>query len=256
MRGFGIDATVSPDVAADVAAEAERAGYTSFWVNGSPPQGALEIITRVAGRTDLELGVGVFPLTDITAEDLVDEIRHRGIPQDRLWVGIGSGRRSGALSEVHDAVHTLRRGLAVVVATAAVGPKMTSLAGEIADAVIFTWWVAAEVERSRIHLRKGASMAGRNPPPVVSYIRCAVLPQGAEAVAKRADFYGSIPRYREVFVRNGLSAADTVVRGNSRADLIPGIEREEAVVDHPVIRAIPASDTVESLVELVRACAP
>lgn len=256
MRGFGIDATVPPDVAADVAAEAERAGYTSFWVNGSPPQPALEIITRVAGRTDLELGVGVFPLTAITAEDLVGEIRHRDIPQDRLWVGIGSGRSSGALAEVREGVQTLRRGLDVGVATAAAGPKMTSLAGEIADAVIFTWWVAAGVERSRVHLREGASTAERNPPPVVSYIRCALLPQGAEAVAKRAEFYGSLPRYREIFARDGLSATDRVVTGNSRADLIPGIEREEAVVDRPVVRAIPASDTVESLVELVEACAP
>lgn len=256
MRGFGIDATVPPDVAAEVAAEAERAGYNSFWVNGSPPEGALEILTRVARHTDLELGVGVFPLTDISAEDLVGEIRDRDLPQDRLSVGVGSSRKPGALSEVRQAVHALRDGLDVVVATAAVGHKMTSLAGEIADAVIFTWWIAVEVERSRVHLREGAAMVGRNLPPVVSYIRCALLPQGADALAKRAAVYGSIPRHQEVFARNGMSAADTVVTGTSRADMLPGIEREEAVVDRPVIRAIPAADTVDSLVELVMACAP
>jgi alkanesulfonate monooxygenase SsuD/methylene tetrahydromethanopterin reductase-like flavin-dependent oxidoreductase (luciferase family) len=256
MRGFGIDATVAAEVAADVAAEAERAGYTSFWVNGSPPAGALDIITRVAQRTDLELGVGVFPLTDIPAEDLVTEIRERDLPQDRLSIGVGSSRRPGALSEVRQAVETLRDGLDVVVVTGAAGPRMTALAGEIADAVIFTWWIPPEVERSRVYLKRGASMVGREPPPVVSYIRCALLPQGADALAKRAAAYDSIPRYREVFARNGITAADAVVTGSSRSDLMPRIEEEEAVVDRPVIRAVPASDTVESLVELVMACAP
>lgn len=256
MRGFGIDATVSPDVAAEVAVRAEGDGYTSFWVNGSPPDGALDIIERAAEHTDLDLGVGVFPLTKITAEDLVSEIRQRDLPQDRLWLGVGSNRKPGALAEVRQAVHTLRVELDVRVVTAAVGPKMTVLAGEVADAVIFTWWIAPEVERSRVLLEQSASAIGQDPPTVVSYIRCALLPQAAAAVAERADFYDAIPHYREVFARNGLTAAGTVVTGISRAELLPGIEMEEAVLDSPVIRAIPAANTVESISELVAACAP
>lgn len=256
MRGFAIDATIAPDVAAAVAVRAEEAGYASFWVNGSPHQGALDIIERAAVETDLDLGVGVFPLTKITAEDLVWEVTGRDLPQDRLWLGVGSGRSPGALAEVRRAVGTLRDDLDVRVVTAAIGPKMTTLAGEIADAVIFTWWIAAEVERSRGLLEQSASAAGRETPTVVSYIRCALLPQAAGAVAERAGFYDSIPRYREVFARNGLSAADTVVTGTSRAELLPGIEREASVLDVPVIRAIPDEDTLASLTDLVAACAP
>ena len=256
MRGFGIDATVPPEVAVEVAAQVERSGYGSFWVNGNPPSGALDIITRVGRRTDLELGVGVFPLTEIPADDLVTEIRERDLPQERLWIGIGSSRKPGALSEVRQGVHTLRAGLDVLVATAAVGPRMTWLAGEIADAVVFTWWTVPEVARSRVVLSQAAAMATRQPPPVVSYIRCALLPGADDAVARRAEVYDSMPRYREVFERNGITAADTVVTGASRAELIPGIEREESAVDVPVIRAIPAADTVEALAELVTACAP
>ena len=59
-----------------------------------------------------------------------------------------------------------------------------------------------------------------------------------------------------VSTRNGLTAADTVVTGTSRAELLPGIETEEAVLDHPVIRAITAADTVEAISELLTACAP
>ena len=53
-----------------------------------------------------------------------------------------------------------------------------------------------------------------------------------------------------------MNAADTVVTGSSREELLPAIEREAAVLDHPIIRAIPGEDTVESIAELVDACAP
>jgi len=256
MRGFGIDATVPADIAQAVAVRAERDGYSSFWVNGSPPQGALEIIERAAANTELDLGIGVFPLTSISADEIVAEVRHRDLPQDRLWIGIGSSRSPGALAEVRQAVHTLRHELEVRVVMAAVGPRMTVLAGEIADAVIFTWWTAEEVERSRVLLEQGAAAAGKHEPTVISFIRCALMPQAAEAVASRAEAYGKIPRYREVFERAGITAEDTVVMGTSRAELLPGIEREEAAVDLSIIRAIPPSDTVEDLAELAAACAP
>lgn len=256
MRGFGIDATVPPDVAEEVAVAAQDAGYGSFWVNGSPHAGALDIIERAARSTDLDLGVGVFALPRISAEELVSEVRRRELPQDRLWLGVGSNRKPGALAEVRDAVRTLRDELDVHVVTAAVGPKMTALAGELADAAIFTWWIRPEVERSRVLLEEGATAVGREPPDVVSYIRCALLPEAAEAVAERAEAYNAIPRYQQVFARNGVAAADTVVAAASRADLLTGIEREASVLDVPVIRAIPASDTVEALSDLVAACAP
>ena len=256
MRGFGIDATVPLDVAAEVAVQAESAGYSSFWVNGSPPDKALDIIERAAENTNLDLGVGVFHLPTISTEELISEVRRRGLPQDRLWLGVGSSRRPGALAEVRGAVETLRSELESRVVTAAVGPKMTALAGQVADSVIYTWWIASDVERSQVMLEQGAASVGRDTPSVVSYIRCALLPQAAAAVAKRADVYGAIPHYQAVFARNEMSAADTVVTGTSRAELLPDVEAEESVLDHPVIRAIPAADTVDAISELLVACAP
>lgn len=256
MRGFGIDATVPPDVAEEVAIHAERCGYSSFWVNGSPPQSALEIITRAARVTELDLGVGVFPLTRISADELVIEVHDRRLPQDRLWLGVGSSRSPGALDEVRQAIHTLRADLSVRVAQAAVGPRMTVLAGEISDAVIFTWWIRSEIERSKVLLEQGAASAGRHMPKVVSYIRCALMPQAEAAVTERAEGYDRMPRYQHVFARLGIAAADTVITAETRADLLPHIEDEEEVLDVSVIRAIPAGDTVESLAELVVACAP
>ena len=256
QRGFGIDANVPLEVALEVADLVERAGYGSFWVNGSPHDGALDIIEGVLGRTALEVGVGVFPLTEISADEIVAEVRARNLAQPRLWLGVGSNRAPGALDEVAVAVDRFRSELEVTVVMGAVGPKMMALAGEVADAVVLTWSFAAEVELARGLLEQAAARADREVPPVASFIRCALVPQAAEAVRERADAYDRIPRYREVFARYRLTAADTVVTGANRAELVEGIERESAELDVPVIRAIPADDTVESLAELVEACAP
>lgn len=255
-RGFGIDANLPLDVALEVANLVERAGYASFWVNGSPHDGALNIIQGALERTDLDVGVGVFPLTKITADELVDEVRERELVENRLWLGVGSNRQPGALGEVRRAAHTIREELEVRVTTGAVGPKMLALAADVADAVILTWSFAAEVEPARRILDEEAQRVGRETPSVVSFVRCGLLPHAAEAIAERAAAYDSIPHYRAVFARHGLTAADTVVTGTDRSELLEGIEAEESVLDMSVIRAIPAENTVASLAELVTACAP
>lgn len=256
QRGFGIDAGTPLDVALDTAGRVEAAGYGSFWVNGSPHDGALAIVEGALRDTMLDVGVGVFSLPQISATELVDEVVERRLPQERLWLGVGSARRPGALGEVRQAAELIRRELDVTVTTGAVGPKMMALAGEVADAVILTWSFVAEVERARPILREGASRTGRETPTLISFVRCALMPQAGDAVARRAETYDAIPHYRAVFARNGVTAADTVVTGSSRQEMLEGIEREESVLDVGVIRAIPAENTVESLAELVEACAP
>lgn len=255
-RGFGIDASVPLDVALAVAGLAEQAGYGSFWVNGSPHDAALDIIEGALSRTGLDVGVGVFPLPKISAGELVEQVKVRELPEERLWLGVGSDRRPGALDDVRSAVRTFRDELGVVITTGAVGPRMLALAGEAADAVILTWSFQAEVEKARPIIEDAADKASRVPPTLVSFIRCGLLPQAADAIRKRATAYDAIPHYHEVFERNGVTAGETVVTGTSREELLSGIEREESVLDLSVIRAIPAENTVASIAELVEACRP
>jgi hypothetical protein len=90
----------------------------------------------------------------------------------------------------------------------------------------------------------------------MSYIRCALLPQAGASLAEQAANYDSIPSFGAMFARHGISAHDTVVTGPDAAALQPGIAREEAVLDVPVIRAVTADRSADALLELLEACRP
>lgn len=256
-RGFGIDATTTLDVVREVAAAAEAAGYDSFWLNGSPPRGSMEAVAAAAEATSLPIGTGVLPFNRRSIDDLINDARELGIPADRFWMGIGwGGGPSGALQTMRDAVERLRAELGVTVMVGAVGPNMTRLAGEISDGVIFTWWFKEAIEESRPFAQEGATRLARDMPPIVSYIRCALLPQAQEALDEVADRYDAASSFRKLFRAHGKRAHDTVVTGTNAAELRPGIEREESVLDISIIRAITADDSAESLLELLEACKP
>lgn len=255
-RGFGIDAVVEPGVAAELAKHVESLEYGSFWVNGSPPSGAFDILEAAAGASNLDIGVGVLPLTQISIDEVLEEVRARNLPQDRLWLGVGSSRKPGALAEIREACETLRSELDCMIVSGAVGPKMTQLAAEVADCVLFTWWPRNEVANSRQMIDEAAADAKRDVPIIASYVRCALLPQASQAVAEKAERYAAIPRYSEVFARNDITAAESVVTGADRTDLIERIEHEEVVIDLPIIRAITPDDSLEALSELAEATRP
>jgi alkanesulfonate monooxygenase SsuD/methylene tetrahydromethanopterin reductase-like flavin-dependent oxidoreductase (luciferase family) len=133
---------------------------------------------------------------------------------------------------------------------------MTELAGELGDGVSFTWWFKDAIEESRPLVAAGAVRAGRPAPPIMSYIRCALLPQAEAALAEQAANYDAIPSFAAMFRSHGISARDAVVTGTDAATLQPGITREEAVLDIPVIRAVTADRSAGALLELLEACRP
>jgi alkanesulfonate monooxygenase SsuD/methylene tetrahydromethanopterin reductase-like flavin-dependent oxidoreductase (luciferase family) len=256
-RGFGIDATVPLEVVREVAQAAERSGYASFWVNGSPPRAALEAIAAAAGVTTIPLGAGVLPFDRRPIGTLIDDVIELDIPQERFWMGIGwGGGPRDALATMRAALDSIRERLDAPPIAGALGPNMTRLAGEIADGVIFTMWFREAIEESRPLVTEGAWRAGRETPEVFSYIRCALLPQAQQALDDVAESYDSMPRFRALFRAHGRAARDTVITGSSREELRPGIEREEAVLDHAIIRAITADHSAASILELLDACAP
>ncbi len=62
-RGFGVTAAVDHGVVAELAREAERLGYTSFWFNDIPhAEGLASVAAAAEVTTSIPLAVGVIPL--------------------------------------------------------------------------------------------------------------------------------------------------------------------------------------------------
>lgn len=255
-RGFGVAAAVSHNVIQEVAQEAERLGYSSFWCNDTPGGDGLAGLAAAAAVTErIKLGVGVIPLDRRPPSIIARDLKALAFPQERLLLGIGSGG-DRSVSKVREGIRQLHELVSAPVIVGALGPKMTSVGGAVGDGVLFNWQTPETAESSGQICRDAAEEAGRPHPLVMAYVRTALLPQADERLDTEAGRYAKVPAYAAHFERMGVSARDTAVSGPDAATIQPMIAAHEASLDETVIRAITADDTAESILELLRACAP
>jgi alkanesulfonate monooxygenase SsuD/methylene tetrahydromethanopterin reductase-like flavin-dependent oxidoreductase (luciferase family) len=246
-RGFGITAAVGHDVVRELASEVEGLGYTSFWVNDMPgADGLASLGVALAVTSDIDLGVGVIPLDRRPAPAIAARVNELGLPLHRVVLGVGSGNAKHSLALVRESVGALKVELPARVVVGALGPKMSVVAGEVADGVLFNWMTPEHIAKI------GRSVRGS----LMAYVRCALLPQSQARLTEEADRYSAISSYRDHLARMGATALDTCVAGPDAAALQPGIAQFEAVLDETVVRAITPDDTLGSLRALARACAP
>ena len=142
-------------------AEAEAAGYTSFWVNypGSV-DGLAALALAAAETTRIALGVGVIPLHTHGPDRIIADVRAHALPLDRLLLGVGSPN-PGSLARVRAGIAALRAALPSRLYVAALGPRMCHLAGEVADGVLFNWLTPEHARTSAEWVRAGAAAARR-----------------------------------------------------------------------------------------------
>src|SRR5438093_7973014 len=89
--GFAVFAGTSPEVIRASAKEAERLGYSSFWVNHPGATDGLAALAIAARETQrIELGIGVIPLHKRGPESTVQGATRTGLPLDRLLLARGS----------------------------------------------------------------------------------------------------------------------------------------------------------------------
>ncbi len=246
-RGFGITAAVGHDVVRELAPEVERLGYTSFWVNDMPGvDGLASLGVALAVTSEIDLGVGVIPLDRRPAATIAARVSDLRLPLDRLVLGVGSGNAKQSLALVRESVGALKAELPVRVVVGALGPRMSAVAGEVADGVLFNWMTPQHIEKLAPSVR-GSLMA---------YVRCALLPRAEARLTEEVDRYSMISSYRDHLARMGATALDTCVVGTDAAALQPGLARFETLLDETVVRAITPDDSLDSLVALARACAP
>ena len=83
-RGFAVAANVKSDVIAAAAREADRAGYTSFWVNHPGPFDGLASLAAAAKESQrIALGIGVMSVFVMGLNHLVWRRLYR-LAEDRM----------------------------------------------------------------------------------------------------------------------------------------------------------------------------
>jgi alkanesulfonate monooxygenase SsuD/methylene tetrahydromethanopterin reductase-like flavin-dependent oxidoreductase (luciferase family) len=252
-----VTAAVSHDVVTELAGECERLGYSSFWANDIPDAEGLASLAAASRSTRrIKLGVGVIPLDQRSPAGIARRVRELDLPVDRLHLGVGSGNRRDALALVRAGVSELTSELGASVVVGALGPKMSALSGELADGVLFNWMTPEYTARAGRLVLDTAAGAGRARPALMAYVRCGLTPAAEARLSQELDRYAGIPTYERHVERMGASVRDACVTGDDGQALQSGIAAHEAVLDETIVRAITPDDSLDSLLELLHACAP
>ncbi|MFL5891654.1 MAG: LLM class flavin-dependent oxidoreductase [Solirubrobacterales bacterium] len=256
-RGFGVAAGLDPDVATPLAARCQELGYSSMWSNDHPGANGLDTLAAFAeGTEELELGVAVMALDRHQPAEINERIESLGLDRDRLWVGVGAGFTKRPLTTMREALPALRDSIpGVRLVLAAMGPKMSALAGSGFDGAFLNWMTPEFAAGARESVHSGAAEAGREPPPVLGYVRTAVGHDARERLAKEESFYRDLhDGYRRQFARLdrptgtvGVAAAD--------ADQASRALDDYDALDVVVVRGL-ASATLEAMGAVAVAAAP
>jgi len=121
---------------------------------------------------------------------------------------------------------------------------------------VFTNWMtpeAATTARQRVH--GGAREAGREPPPVLGYVRTAVGADADQRLIKEESFYRDLhDGYRNHFARLGEPLGSVGVAATDRDQAQQELSRFDAL-DVVVVRGL-ASASVEAMTAVAEAAAP
>ena len=188
--------------------------------------------------------------------EIAAKVEELGLDRERLWIGVGAGFSEQPLSRMREALPELREALpGVRLALAAMGPKMSALGGASYDGVFTNWMTPEAAAEARERVHAGAREAGREPPPVLGYVRTAVGSDAAERLTKEESFYRDLhDGYRNHFARLGEPLGSVGVAAADRDEAQEALARFEAL-DVVVVRGL-ASANVEAMTALAEAGAP
>ena len=257
MRGFGAAAGLNPEVASPLAARCQELGFSSMWSNDHPGAKGLDTLADFARGADrIELGVAVIAVDRHDPDAIATDVDRSGLDRDRLWLGVGAGFTKKPLTTMRETLPKLREALpGLRLVLAAMGPKMCAFAGAEWDGVFFNWMTPDFAAQARKHVESGARAAGREPPPVMGYVRTAVGRDAEARLDKEESFYRDLHRgYRDHFDRLGEPEGTVGVAATTPGEAQNELSRYQAL-DLVVIRAL-AGATIEDMSTLAEAAAP
>jgi alkanesulfonate monooxygenase SsuD/methylene tetrahydromethanopterin reductase-like flavin-dependent oxidoreductase (luciferase family) len=189
-------------------------------------------------------------------QDIAAHVDRVGLDPQRLWLGVGAGFSPKPLTAMREALPRLREALpGIRLVLAAMGPRMCAFAGAEFDGVFFNWMTPDFAASAREHVESGAREAGREPPPVLGYVRTAVGADASERLAKEEAFYRDLhDGYRNHFDRLGEPEGTVGVAAADRGEAQERLARY-AALDVTVVRGL-ASANAEAMIAVAEAAAP
>ena len=244
---LGVAAAIGPELAGLLAPAVEEAGFHALWVNETPGTDALAALEAAAATTTgLILATGIVPVDGRPAAQISEEVKARGLPEDRLVLGIGSGQTTvGALRLVRDAASHLRRTVSARIVIGALGPKMRRLAADESDGVVLNW-LTPDLAREQTDEAHAASGQAH----VALYVRTALEAAAVPRLHAETTRYAGIASYAANFARAGIRAEETVLDAIAEPVGEP-LERYRSSVDEVVLRAITPHDALEDYVRFI-----
>jgi alkanesulfonate monooxygenase SsuD/methylene tetrahydromethanopterin reductase-like flavin-dependent oxidoreductase (luciferase family) len=228
-----------------------------MWSNDHPGAKGLETVAAFAqAAPGMELGVAVIAIDRHSPAEIAADVERLGLDPARLWLGVGAGLSGRPLTTMREALPRYRGALpGFRIVLAAMGPKMCALAGRAYDGVFFNWMTPEFAAHARAYVERGASEAGREPPPVFGYVRTAVGEDAAKRLAKEEAFYRDLhDGYRNHFDRLGEPEGTVGVAASSAEEAQAQLAAYQAL-DITVVRGL-ASATVDAMTALAEAAAP
>jgi hypothetical protein len=191
--GIGVPGALGSEAIVDLAALAERLGYTSFWFNcvapHTDPVGLLDAV--MAGTDRIQVGTGVVPLNGYPSATLAARLAGGPADDPRVIFGVGSGAgRRGSLVRVIDGIVALRAALPRArIVIGAKGPRMVTIGANVADGLLLSMIAASEAAGVTSHL-----VPTERPATIYSYHRVALDPGAAGRVHDEMVSHGAWPR--------------------------------------------------------------
>jgi alkanesulfonate monooxygenase SsuD/methylene tetrahydromethanopterin reductase-like flavin-dependent oxidoreductase (luciferase family) len=307
LNGYGLippggrPEVLSWEALVGIAETAEEVGYEAVFLPEIGAREGFATATGLAGVTaGVRLATGVLPIgsrderrTAMGAATVHD------VSGGRFVLGLGS---LASIEETRRYLTTVRSLLAggeaeparpgtshppldllpgpghVPVILAALGPRMTRLAGEAADGVLLNWCTPERVALARRQTAQGAEGAGRDPREitVAVYVRTVVGHEGADAAAAlrgAAAAYAAMPKYLRQYEAMGLGeearaaalgperVPETLLRAccvwGERGEALARLDAyREAGADLVVVYPVPVLEAESSITGTVLGAAP
>ena len=252
---FNSGAQLSMDAIPELAQLAEAHGFGCAWggeANNKDPTVMLSAVAAVT--THMKIGSAVYHMLGRTPVTLaLQAVALDELSQGRFLLGLGVSNPTIAkwhgvtmdhpMARVQEYLEIVRRGMrgekldfggkyftsyafkmafkprqgTVPVYLAAFGPKMSRLAGALADGVLINMANPAEIERIADVVRQAAREAGKDPAAmeIICKVRCSIAhTYGAarEALSHALTYYALADYYRELLGRMGFASEVEAMR--------------------------------------------